>query len=112
MIQLTYEALVGSAQATFTPSTAKKGKVLSPGEHTLTITFTVQIIGLNPDDRDLRFAVSEDGLMGQSRGEQTWCGARGTVGVVKGRHYYEALCTDEGLCRVGWSTKAASYDLG
>ncbi len=29
-----------------------------------------------------------------------------------GRHYYEIKVTDEGLCRVGWSTMNAGYDLG
>jgi len=29
-----------------------------------------------------------------------------------GRYYYEATVTDEGLCRVGWSTEKANLDLG
>lgn len=29
-----------------------------------------------------------------------------------GKYYYEATVTDEGLCRVGWSTAKASHDLG
>ena len=29
-----------------------------------------------------------------------------------GMYYYEATVTDEGLCRVGWSTDLASLDLG
>ena len=29
-----------------------------------------------------------------------------------GRYYYEATVTDEGLCRVGWSTAEASMNLG
>ena len=29
-----------------------------------------------------------------------------------GKYYYEATVTDEGLCRVGWSTLKASLDLG
>ena len=29
-----------------------------------------------------------------------------------GRYYYEATVTDEGLCRVGWSTLKAKLDLG
>jgi ATP-dependent RNA helicase DDX1 len=40
-------------------------------------------------------------------------GARCTKGVInKGKYYYEATVTDEGLCRVGWSTWDASHDLG
>ena len=29
-----------------------------------------------------------------------------------GKYYYEATVTDEGLCRVGWSTSKATLDLG
>lgn len=31
---------------------------------------------------------------------------------VSGKYYYEAKVTDEGLCRVGWSTPKAKLDLG
>ncbi len=33
-------------------------------------------------------------------------------GMPSGKYYYEAKVTDEGLCRVGWSTRAAALDLG
>lgn len=29
-----------------------------------------------------------------------------------GRYYYEATVTDEGLCRIGWSTEKAAHDIG
>lgn len=29
-----------------------------------------------------------------------------------GKYYFEAIVTDEGLCRVGWSTEQANLDLG
>ena len=29
-----------------------------------------------------------------------------------GRYYYEIKVTDEGLCRVGWSTLKSLHDLG
>ena len=32
--------------------------------------------------------------------------------VFVGRYYYEATVTDEGLCRVGWSTAQANLELG
>ena len=32
--------------------------------------------------------------------------------TLQGRYYYEATVTDEGLCRVGWSTLKATLDLG
>ncbi|XP_023221949.1 ATP-dependent RNA helicase DDX1-like [Centruroides sculpturatus] len=34
------------------------------------------------------------------------------VNASIGKYYYEAKVTDEGLCRVGWSTLAATLDLG
>jgi len=35
-----------------------------------------------------------------------------TTDLLVGKYYYEATVTDEGLCRVGWSTLKASLDLG
>ncbi|KAL4449436.1 hypothetical protein ABPG77_007080 [Micractinium sp. CCAP 211/92] len=67
---------------------------------------------LNAEDRDPVFAISPDGLRCQARSEQSWGGCRGTVGAFGGKVYYEATVADEGLCRVGWSTQAASLDLG
>lgn len=32
--------------------------------------------------------------------------------LLLGKYYYEATVTDDGLCRVGWSTLGASLDLG
>ena len=32
--------------------------------------------------------------------------------VSPGKHAYEAVMTDEGLCRVGWSTAAAAHEIG
>lgn len=57
-------------------------------------------------------AVGADGLLCQSREEWKWQGCRATVGFVAGKHYFEAEMTDEGLCRIGWSTAAAKLDLG
>ena len=34
------------------------------------------------------------------------------MGVDRGKVYYEATVTDEGLCRVGWSTQSATHELG
>jgi ATP-dependent RNA helicase DDX1 len=69
-------------------------------------------IRLSVDDRDTQFAVSPTGFDCQSRAPQNWCGARATVGVTSGKHYYEAQVSDEGLCRIGWSTIAAKLDVG
>ncbi|XP_063218219.1 ATP-dependent RNA helicase Ddx1 [Bacillus rossius redtenbacheri] len=64
-------------------------------------------------DRGPALAVTPDGLRCQSREQKEWHGCRATKGVQgRGRYFYEATVTDEGLCRVGWSTAQASLDLG
>ncbi|XP_076029050.1 ATP-dependent RNA helicase Ddx1-like isoform X1 [Oratosquilla oratoria] len=64
-------------------------------------------------DRDTGMAVTPDGLRCQSREPKAWQGVRCTKGVTgKGKYYYEATVSDEGLCRVGWSTRQAALDLG
>jgi len=68
--------------------------------------------GMSMHDRQQSFAVAEDGLLCQAREQRTWQGARSTLGVTKGWHYYEATVTDEGLCRIGFSTSQATYDVG
>ncbi|KAA3675868.1 ATP-dependent RNA helicase DDX1 [Paragonimus westermani] len=58
-------------------------------------------------------AIDANGLLCQSRDPGGWHGARATLGVKNtGRYYYEAAITDEGLCRVGWSTLRAAHDVG
>ncbi len=57
-------------------------------------------------------AVDPAGLLCQSRDQKGWQGGRAAVGAAKGKHYFEATVTDEGLCRVGWSARSASLDLG
>ncbi|XP_030375469.1 ATP-dependent RNA helicase Ddx1 [Scaptodrosophila lebanonensis] len=64
-------------------------------------------------DRGNLLAVTSDGLRCQSREFKEWHGCRATTGVCgKGKFYFEAIVTDEGLCRVGWSTQQANLDLG
>ena len=57
-------------------------------------------------------AISPDGLLCQCREHRVWHGCRSTLGVDSGKHYFEATVTDEGLCRVGWSTARATLELG
>lgn len=65
------------------------------------------------NDRGPVIAITPDGLKAQSRHQKEWHGCRATKGVSgKGRYYYEAIVTDEGLCRVGFSTEQARLDLG
>lgn len=65
-------------------------------------------------DRGSALAVTPDGLRVQSREQREWHGGRCTRGVQGNnvRVGFEATVTDEGLCRVGWSTSQATLDLG
>ncbi|KFD57405.1 hypothetical protein M514_01508 [Trichuris suis] len=68
---------------------------------------------LNMYDRGDSMAITPDGLLCQSRDQKGWHGARATKGVTgKGKYYYEVTVTDDGLCRIGWSTLNASLNLG
>ena len=54
-------------------------------------------------DRSQGVAVTPEGTVCQSRDNQ-WNGIRTTNGVIgKGKYYFEAKVSDEGLCRVGWA---------
>ena len=66
---------------------------------------------LSADDRDALLAVA-GGMLAQARHERAWAGGRGTTGVSAGKVYYEATVRDEGLCRVGWSSRDAGRDVG
>ncbi|XP_055349017.1 ATP-dependent RNA helicase DDX1-like [Paramacrobiotus metropolitanus] len=69
--------------------------------------------GLNMYDRDPLMAIDPDLTTCQSRDQQAWQGCRANRGLINsGKYYYEATVTDEGLCRVGWSTGKANRDLG
>ncbi|GAA30140.2 ATP-dependent RNA helicase DDX1 [Clonorchis sinensis] len=89
-------------------------KNLQSGKHTAGHAGGVkQPFKLNPNDRTDALAIDADGLLCQSRDPGGWHGARANRGVKSsGKYYYEAVVTDEGLCRVGWSTLRASYDVG
>lgn len=68
---------------------------------------------MNCYDRGEAMAIDKEGLLCQSREHHSWHGTRSTKGVSGGgKYYYEATVTDEGLCRIGWSTSKANLDLG
>ncbi|XP_070166174.1 ATP-dependent RNA helicase Ddx1 [Polyergus mexicanus] len=69
--------------------------------------------GLSLFDRGRALAVTPDGLRCQSREQKEWHGCRANKGISgSGKYFFEATVTDEGLCRVGWSTSQAALDLG
>ncbi|XP_018406866.1 PREDICTED: ATP-dependent RNA helicase Ddx1 [Cyphomyrmex costatus] len=69
--------------------------------------------GLSLFDRGRAMAVTTDGLRCQSREQKEWHGCRANKGVSgSNKYFFEATVTDEGLCRVGWSTSQAALDLG
>lgn len=66
-------------------------------------------------DRDPICAVDESGFLTQARHAQSWAGVRCALGVRASRgarFMFECTVTDEGLCRVGWSTSSAARALG
>jgi len=75
-------------------------------------TKELQPVKISMVDREGNFSVADEGFLCQSRAENEWQGARATVGVFKGCYYFEIYVRDEGLCRVGWSTKTAKLALG
>lgn len=69
--------------------------------------------GLSLFDRGRALAVTPDGLRCQSREQKEWHGCRTNKGISgNAKYFFEATVTDEGLCRVGWSTSQAALDLG
>ncbi|XP_014664668.1 PREDICTED: LOW QUALITY PROTEIN: ATP-dependent RNA helicase DDX1-like [Priapulus caudatus] len=100
VLQIVHETLTafgkGKSSSKTTAKSAKRGKV-----------------AMNSYDRGDAMAIDPEGLLCQSREQQSWHGCRSTVGVSSvGKYYYEASVSDEGLCRVGWSTMKATLDLG
>lgn len=87
-------------------------KDLNEGKGSKIIAATSPFWTLSFFDRGASLAVTPDGLRCQSREFKEWHGGRATKGVFgKGCYYYEATVTDEGLCRVGWSTQTVSFSL-
>lgn len=69
---------------------------------------------MNVFDRSDAMAIDPEGHLCQARDPSGWHGVRSNKAVLgkTGRYFYEATVTDEGLCRVGWSTNKATLDLG
>lgn len=69
-------------------------------------------ITMSRSDRDTQCAVSESGLLVQSRHPKEWAGVRSTFAPYTGKYAFECCITDEGLCRIGVSAKASLRSLG
>ncbi len=41
-----------------------------------------------------------------------WAGGRATVGGTSGRLYFEVTMQNDGLCRAGWASRAAAFEIG
>jgi ATP-dependent RNA helicase DDX1 len=67
---------------------------------------------LNAQDRDSNLAIAPDGVTCQARDAHAWAGCRSNRGILSGKYYFEATVSDEGLCRVGWSTSNARHAIG
>ena len=68
---------------------------------------------MNPFDRTDSLAIDPEGMTCQARDANGWHGTRSTRGVSgAGKYYFEAVVSDEGLCRVGYSLADANLDLG
>ena len=62
-------------------------------------------------DQDCDSFFVTDGYRCQTRLDQ-WGGGRANLGVKRGKFYFEAALTDEGLSRFGWVTIAGNLALG
>lgn len=50
--------------------------------------------------------------LGCSSMTKGWAGGRATVGATAGRLYFEVTLEDSGLCRAGWASRAAAFEIG
>ncbi|PXF45892.1 putative ATP-dependent RNA helicase ddx1 [Gracilariopsis chorda] len=69
-------------------------------------------VRLSTIDRGRQVAVNADRTIAQCRHHAIWEGVRATRGVCSGKWYYVAYMKDEGICRVGWSSRNAQLNLG
>ena len=102
VLQIVHESLRGTALVRVTGN--------GDGSDTKPKATTAAECLMSATDRDAQFAVSPSGTKVQARDDKAWAGGRATTGVTAGKHYYESTVTDDGLVRVGWSTKSGKND--
>lgn len=107
VLQLIYETLRGEGDTSIEAGAMDGGDAASFLD---SATGKIRAV-MNTHTRDKVFAIAEDGLLVQSR-DADWAGGIASVGLIRGRYYWEATVTDEGLCRVGVSTQVGAYNLG
>mmetsp|Transcript_60576 Transcript_60576/g.179558 ORF Transcript_60576/g.179558 Transcript_60576/m.179558 type:complete len:737 (-) Transcript_60576:353-2563(-) len=106
-LQISHEEMTAAG------STRRKvaGKKESAGKsHPRILQFQMSVY-----DRDKNISIDSNsgGLLLQSRDINEWSGCRCDAGVASGgKWYFECTIRDEGIVRVGLSTKFASLDLG
>ena len=70
-------------------------------------------ITMSRTDRDSQCAVDSTGTLVQSRHPRDWAGVRSTSAPYRGGAYaFECTVTDEGLCRIGFTTRTGTRQLG
>ncbi|KAG5442556.1 Band 4.1-like protein 3 [Clonorchis sinensis] len=68
---------------------------------------------ISPADRTPGLGIDPHGLDVAAQRGAGWQGCRANKGVkAPGAYYFEAVCLEDGLVRVGWSTNEASLELG
>ncbi|PAA53121.1 hypothetical protein BOX15_Mlig022248g3, partial [Macrostomum lignano] len=109
VLQIVYETLKDASEG------KSSGKSASASEAANSNTAAAQKKHwrFNMHDRTEQLAIDAEGVLVQSRHQRDWHGARAVAGVKsRGKYYFEATVTDEGLARIGWATAAAKLDLG
>lgn len=62
---------------------------------------------------DLFVRIDAEGLTCTATSDKTWGGGRANIGARRsGKYYYEAEVLSDGICRLGFATLAANYELG
>jgi ATP-dependent RNA helicase DDX1 len=69
-------------------------------------------VRISANDKDSILVVDDSGFSCDNPAQKQWAGGRASHGVRGGKYYFECVVRGNGICRVGWSTMAASLELG
>jgi ATP-dependent RNA helicase DDX1 len=116
LVQLVHEALRREAAEKPPPSEgghAGKGRQHSGGGGGgAAVSVVPTEVRIDDADTDGLMALAAVGLSASTAGSKNWAGARATFGAKEGKHFFETTVCGDGICRFGWSTKAAHLELG